>query len=733
MSRIIPKTIRARRLEALLAGVERGSLFDFKGLLEEWPSDITSSKRALCVLLEHLRADRVPELDLRNAGEAAYKLLLCRESFNVLSGVLDRMEKMREDHVRELYVVLQEHLPDLLAWFSFLGENSAVIAPEAATQFGPLADAPTLEKLVDIVLSMWMDSVPDDVSEDDEYLEPDDYNKYVYPIFRTFWSCVKEESTREIVVQKMLAFDKASHRRLAHCFTYRCEEWATTYLDDEDSIDNCSDFVATVMLSQMLSRAVPAFSRILAKSAFAAVVMESAMNFPLVTTKPRVVPIPVQIARLMLYPQPSNAFECLQIVPELLEYGLIDILVHQLLAPRPPGSDPFRDWAGRKPLAWLYHMSYHPRISDALYYSIDRLSEETREVLWKSPNSKDYWPIFRRGVDLYEKAYEPLDPIYPEDEGCIEMITLCDNLEHEAVSGHPIEFIDSVQCSGCQVTVYCSEACQRHDWKAFHRQECARDRLYRINRQLEGGWISHRTRMMLFRVSHRIIESSIPLLNVMPHTRNLKIVVFADHTNYPLTLNFFELSVFLDVAHGGKRKIFSDERSMALIREYEAQENDKHHLIAGIAPFGEYFILTLGRFVERPRPVPIYREEGEWEDISDSNSDEEDSEEGGGSDDYVEKDSEAADSGESEQVASRDHGEGCNGDDDDAPTQCASTHSGDTDDLVEVEMPHLVLANGFVRVIPVIENGQPLDIAVPPNLFTHTLSKKDLDKLPCII
>lgn len=60
--------------------------------------------------------------------------------------------------------------------------------------------------------------------------------------------------------------------------------------------------------------------------------------------------------------------------------------------------------------------------------------------------------------------------------------------KHSEVSGKHMILIDAVQCSWCHVVAYCSEKCQRHDWNKLHREECSRDRVYRIGASHLSLW-----------------------------------------------------------------------------------------------------------------------------------------------------------------------------------------------------------------------------------------------------
>ncbi|KAJ3493069.1 hypothetical protein NMY22_g20257 [Coprinellus aureogranulatus] len=282
------------------------------------------------------------------------------------------------------------------------------------------------------------------------------------------------------------------------------------------------------------------------------------------------------------------------------------------------------------------------------------LSEDTMEVLWTDPLARKHWRPFFRAVGAYQQAYDQSwedsdGEVYDDDD---TQITLCDNIDHGEVDGRHMLAVDAVKCSWCQAVVYCSEKCQRYDWKKLHREECTRDRMYRIDRQLNGAWICHRNRMLIFRVHELFLQKAVPLMASLPPSPAGKPVPFMDHTTLPLSMKVFDMQCLKTLAQDGV-PIYGDKRSQALIKEYEDDESDTIRLAGGIAPNGQYMVAILGSFVVEPKV--------------DSDSDEESKNDGSPTGDP-----------------------GAEGDSEEEESEGQSE-----------ELPNLTLKNGYIRIIAV--------------------------------
>ncbi|KAJ3524574.1 hypothetical protein NMY22_g10936 [Coprinellus aureogranulatus] len=69
-------------------------------------------------------------------------------------------------------------------------------------------------------------------------------------------------------------------------------------------------------------------------------------------------------------------------------------------------------------------------------------------------------------------------------------LQLCDN----QLCKHPQVSASSRECAGCSLMVYCSEECQKEDWKGLHYAECEYARLEDSRQRVAQMRYSHRSR-----------------------------------------------------------------------------------------------------------------------------------------------------------------------------------------------------------------------------------------------
>ncbi|KAF6753441.1 hypothetical protein DFP72DRAFT_901682 [Ephemerocybe angulata] len=265
------------------------------------------------------------------------------------------------------------------------------------------------------------------------------------------------------------------------------------------------------------------------------------------------------------------------LVVELLEAGLLDILAFELLSQPPEGSaQNFDGWhsIGRdlNPLRTLLHFCQYPRISAAVKSAIDRLPKETLEALARNPIASRYWKPFSNDFFYYHFAVE----ILPQRAG-----RFCDSLEHHTKK-HEEQTEIATQCS----------CAQTEDWEAFHRRECSRSRIRRIDRQLSGTWVSHRSR--LFKLIHLqllIAKAQFPALPPGPRIPSHFVII--DATAFP------RQSFYMDISDSRRLEILegmmeADTRVAAMVRR---SVEDPTKLLAVIsAGFGRRGVVTLALF-----------------------------------------------------------------------------------------------------------------------------------------
>ncbi|KAH6901588.1 hypothetical protein BKA70DRAFT_684103 [Coprinopsis sp. MPI-PUGE-AT-0042] len=92
-------------------------------------------------------------------------------------------------------------------------------------------------------------------------------------------------------------------------------------------------------------------------------------------------------------------------------------------------------------------------------------------------------------------------PLLEIDQG---PLTICDNIEHSSKLKKP----SPKTCSGCRMVVYCSPACQKHDWETRHHRECRELRQVYLKRSLEGLHYTYKIREFQTRLATEIFRDN---------------------------------------------------------------------------------------------------------------------------------------------------------------------------------------------------------------------------------
>ncbi|TEB31144.1 hypothetical protein FA13DRAFT_480314 [Coprinellus micaceus] len=150
----------------------------------------------------------------------------------------------------------------------------------------------------------------------------------------------------------------------------------------------------------------------------------------------------------------------------------------------------------------------------------------------------------RLASDYYDKHWGPFfesfllyDSIWQRWflSGC--HTRLCDSLNHHRRT-HNQTVSESRECSACKTVIYCSSACQKEDWEAFHRVECPQNRVYRIDRVLDSSWVSHRDRAYLLSLlQHMVLNYEVGMRTseqLDTPTPNLRFSTVMEYEHAPL-------------------------------------------------------------------------------------------------------------------------------------------------------------------------------------------------------
>ncbi|KAF6753398.1 hypothetical protein DFP72DRAFT_406069 [Ephemerocybe angulata] len=617
------KRLGERELEILLHGAEGGSLKDLDVLEDNWPTDIKYAKRALEIFLGHLG---VTEFIVgsgpshRSKQELSHKVDLIKAGMGGLDAAFNWMAGTGKRHVAEMFEIFQPHVSMVLACLDFCARHSSIIMtdrvgadPEifgnnsGATMIKKMLNAfiehfekedgrCALSEIVDFILRSWFRGVIGAPPPERTTKTPQEYGMAPTPLFSALWTCIDEDATRPIILQKVRGFDRKTLRQLADTFEYWCIEWATVHKPASRSEAlqlNCSLLAALVSASQELA-IVPEFFQALAKSKFATLVLETAIQFrDCPSTRECGGSVATEVASQLFPPRRDRFYELSTAVPELLEAGLLGIIIDDLILPKKKKREPFHRWYSGDPLVQLAKMSHHPSILLSLYSAINSLPQTTLDAISASRVAKEHWETFKASTTLNHEGLEKA--LAPNTKPAV----MCDCLDAKKCKARKSKSDvrpKVKRCSWCYTVAYCSPECQREDWKLLHKYECKTSRYNRIECQLQGAWLSHRSREIYFGLLDYTFGTLIK--SIGPPMRRRKRDVWygnygADFLPFPMQFYAHTREEILKVRPGGVLA-FDDARSRGIIRECD--EDERFHLLVCVWKLGQYFVVALGKF-----------------------------------------------------------------------------------------------------------------------------------------
>ncbi|KAF6753479.1 hypothetical protein DFP72DRAFT_407300 [Ephemerocybe angulata] len=609
--------IPSHRFEVLLQGIQRGSVAHCQQLADNWPTDISQSKRALSALLAHLTVDRVPERSLRTRYPCSLKttepeLLIIQpipEAFSAL-------ENCNKEQKAEIYSVLRENLDGLISWvlyFDIRGPPPLVTGGAIPDVYaGPSQaayilfhlldyglkddiDNPSLALAVESALDLWMSPClgphPWRARHRNNLnrLSVDQYTRYLVPIVHLLWFCTTTDNCLEILVERMNGcHDRAWQRSLAESFVFRWKQLeGTTSLGVDQSLRprGISQTSSTILLFVSIFHALHAATgihRTLTRVGFLGTMFKLLAQDVSRYASPSGKSISVEVIPKLFRKPVITAYEATYVVARALDAGVLIIIARDILSQVDPRASPFPAERSENPLVLLHSTVYHPRVCRALENALSVIPQNTLDLL--SANRE--WTVLRLRVKMYADVYQTqLGPLE---------IPLCDNLQHRNTC--PFENpkgVEGLQCASCRTTMYCSRECQREDWANFHRQECAANRKDRIAREADGAWISHRMRTLLLRLvwvalgrdsDHPSDPEKIAFLDTRFHGpgRDLKLICLSTPELRSFDAQPYSIG-------------FDDKRSRAM-REEALETRSQFTLVGLIANLGDYGILGLARF-----------------------------------------------------------------------------------------------------------------------------------------
>ncbi|KAF5317888.1 hypothetical protein D9611_014852 [Ephemerocybe angulata] len=280
----------------------------------------------------------------------------------------------------------------------------------------------------------------------------------------------------------------------------------------------------------------------------------------------------VEAVNLVFQPHFPNALAMTHTLPRVINSGLLHVIANALLVPSikwPDGGDPL--WR-------LYRLLYYPRVCDAVTSAINAMPDTTLKALSSIPDWKKFYGVASDLRNVYAAAP-------PRNE-----VPLCDNLFHPTMS-HQVILKDTkgVQCSWCHTTVYCSRECLTLP-NSIREPPLTQSHVLTTDRQLHGGWLSHRTRALFL-----VLMRALLLHPGMPNIEDPLTVPWFDLRTYPHNMHQLDVEDMHNQLTDYGEDTFGDARSKAILDEF-VEKGGTVRLAGFIAEFGEYHIFTLARF-----------------------------------------------------------------------------------------------------------------------------------------
>ncbi|KAF6753401.1 hypothetical protein DFP72DRAFT_406088 [Ephemerocybe angulata] len=478
------------RVDALLKAAEGGSIPHLGRLEHEWPADPSLSQRALIILLEHFKAE-TPHLRRPQSREfeRASKVMLAASAG--LEGAFKSLGHTTEAKANQFTAAFHPYLQEYFAWLRFvilsvhgpgaLPDDPMRMASFTATRVWVLFsaglcktdDPDILECILDMALFLFMDTTLWRWQKDKIFTQAQ-YDKIVAPKFMPLEFCLDSPSMRDALFKKLNSATTELLKRLSDTFSRQCLECAAGFPKDIPGLD-CKNFWSYVQAAHRLCTNVPRFFKLMLKSRFPALALKAALGVPLAPAfhLPRG-SLALETACYMFNCEILLVGNTRRLIVQLLEAGLVETLLNDLLSPRGEGKEGkvFEEFTFQfdtmTPLKALTYASYDPHIANALHIAIMAIPPQQM-----NHTAYNIWKPFVDNFGFHRAALRRL----PNDH-----IPLCDSLKHPSITKPDGIEGASKECSGCHTTVYCSTKCQREDWSSLHREECTRSRVDFIGR-----------------------------------------------------------------------------------------------------------------------------------------------------------------------------------------------------------------------------------------------------------
>ncbi|KAF6741661.1 hypothetical protein DFP72DRAFT_243270 [Ephemerocybe angulata] len=638
--------------ENLLRKVEQGSVPHISRLATFfWPEDTDDGALALGIIFRLLDGEVTPTRSrlghpAPGSSEMKERLKRISNSMNVVLTAFNHVKKIPASKDRFAQIV-EGNIPVLVRWLAFLVRESSWVysGQENAESEGVLVatdailgiygeQTSTMTQIeafeahkdsIQLVLSLYTWTALDGTTLPNLLLGSCPISALLLPLCRRD---PPREHLRSVFMDctpgRRRLFIESAYTRLEGAVSRACNggsgKWPAI----------AHQALATIRMVQGFCD-IPSFAREYIKTKFAARALSIAktipeLHLPRDRNPESDSPFPVGVSIQFFPNDPGLTAPYLlhHVTEDLVSVGLLELFVDHLLSQDEDTPHPWYYWSDTSPtghpLQILTGLTVHRPIRRAVVDAIAALPRSKLNLLedgWRST----HWLPFRNDVRLYDSVWE-------RQLSTRHRIELCDNLNHKnrrINEGGRDALHEPKECSHCRTAVYCSRECQREDWEKYHKEECSRQRVYRMDREQESAWVSHRDRTFFLGLLAQFLcnyESGVSIETVAGRPEGHDKLVFQHPPGWvlcerhlgPMTDKIVQfntlasppsatptpLETFLALSHDGV-PTYRDPRYAAMFEEYGrsglGESGGGVRLASCSAISGIYRIYVTGRFL----------------------------------------------------------------------------------------------------------------------------------------
>ncbi|KAF5340932.1 hypothetical protein D9611_005862 [Ephemerocybe angulata] len=598
------------RVEALLNAAEGGSLPHLRRLANEWPIDVSSSQRALTIVLKVFKDNSGHLLRMRagifNATIHRSVTELVLAALLGTNGIFQFLQNgltsgMDESQLAPLIAIFQQYLPHFYAWLRFLVANPQLGFPSGPTNGAQAAtglailmrfgvhrteDPEILTSIVDFSLFIWM--AMRKVQLEGKYTH-EEYQKYFATRYSPLSLCFDHATTRKTLNEKLNAAPTKSLEGLCEHFVQQLTESLTPMDSPRLYITPFRSYVTHVVV---ISRVNPRFFQVVLKSGFPALALKLALE----ARRANKLNI-AEIGHVLFNSTNFLIKGWRRLVVQIIDAGLLDIVIGDLISPPKEDGKVFDGWKFEEkmdPLKALLFASYDRRIAKALNAAIESVPAQILQIIALNTTARQIWVAFVRDFEPYKSALKHI-PALP--------IPFCNSLKHcdDSMTESDHGRDAPKKCAKCQTTIYCSTKCQQEDWETLHRHDCTQSRVSRIGQQINGSWISHRTSMFNILVLEYLINSHLGPGAYGDDWVKRRVWAF-DRTAYPMSVHSLTVENPASYEHS-MSVLFNDARSQAMLRQ--VAEDESTILAVCVSALARCGVATFAIFRVKKSPMSV--------------------------------------------------------------------------------------------------------------------------------